>query len=294
MQTAELLAKVAKIEIRTRKMVQELTAGAYHSHFKGRGMEFSEVREYIPGDDVRDIDWNVTARMGMPYLKKYSEERELTVILAVDVSSSALFGSSSLDKQQQIAECAALIAFSAIGNHDKVGLLLFSDRTELYLPPRSGKEHILRLIRELVAFEGEERRSTNIGKALEELSRARKKRCVVFLISDFWDSSDYARSLKMVAKHHDLIAVRVLDPREKVMPCLGGELILEDGENGSCFAFTASGKNASSYENAVKEYQERLNTLCRKAQADLLDITVGEDLARKLRMFFMGRRGSRR
>lgn len=291
MQTAELLAKVAKIEIRTRKMVQELTAGAYHSHFKGRGMEFSEVREYSFGDDVRDIDWNVTARMGGPFIKKYCEERELTVILAVDVSSSALFGSDSLDKQEQIAECAALLAFSAIGNHDKVGLLLFSDRTELYLPPRSGKEHILRLVRELVAFEGGERRSTNIGKALEELSRARKKRCVVFLISDFWDSADYSRSLKMMAKHHDLIAVRVLDPREKRMPVLPGELLLEDGETGHLFAFQASGKNTQAYEEYVREYEKRTEELCSKAKVDLLDITVGEDLVRKLRVFFMGRRG---
>ena len=293
MQSAELLAKVAKIEIRTRKMVQELTAGAYHSHFKGRGIEFSEVREYSPGDDVRDIDWNVTARMGIPYLKKYSEERELTVILAVDVSSSTLFGSSSLDKQQQIAECAALIAFSAIGNNDKVGLLLFSDKTELYLPPRSGRQHILRLVRELVAFEGEERRSTNIGKALEELSRARKKRCVVFLISDFWDEGDFSKSFKLMAKHHDLIAVRVLDPREKALPGFSGELILEDGEDGSFFRFYSSGKNAAFFREKAGEALEKTNELCRKAKVDLLDITVGEDLARKLSTFFMGRRRNR-
>ena len=226
----DLIAKVRKIEIKTRKLVEELTGGAYHSVFKGRGIEFSEVREYTPEDDVRDIDWNVTARMGTPYIKKYAEERELTVIIAIDASASVFFGSGEATKHDKIAETAALLAFSAIRNNDKVGLLVFTDKTELWLPPRSGRSHVLRLIRELLAFEPQSRQ-TNIGSAMDSLIRNLKKRAVVFMISDFFDAHSYEKPMKILNSRHDLIAVRVLDKTELELPSMP-MLELEDSESG--------------------------------------------------------------
>ncbi len=285
----ELLAKVRKIEIKTRRLVDEITGGAYHSVFKGRGIEFSEVREYTPEDDVRDIDWNVTARMGSPFIKKYAEERELTVILAVDVSASGLFGSSGRNKREQMIEAAALLAFSAIRNNDKVGLLLFSDRTELYLPPRSGRTHVLRVIRELVAADASGR-GTDIGAALESLSRSQKKKAVVFLISDFIDGKDYERSMKLLSLRHDLVAIRVLDEREIALPSLA-EMSLEDSENGGTLSFNASsGKMLRAYETAQQLLHKNTGDICRRSKVDMIDIRCGEDLLKPLMTFFQNRK----
>ena len=292
MLTGELLAKVRKIEIKTRKLVEEITGGAYHSVFKGRGIEFSEVREYTPDDDIRDIDWNVTARMGTPYIKKYAEERELNVMIAVDASASGLFGSEK-EKREQMAEAAALLAFSAIRNNDKVGLLIFTDRTELYLPPRSGKTHGLRVIRELVAMEPEGR-GTNIGNALESLATGLKKRSVIFLISDFLDSGDYEKTLKIISRKHDVIAFRIQDRTELELPCSLPGLNVEGLENGRTFLFNAgSGKALKAYSDSARELREKTDEICRHAKVDMIDAMSNEDLIKPLLRFFRGRRVKR-
>ena len=292
MLTGELLAKVRKIEIKTRKLVEEITGGAYHSVFKGRGIEFSEVREYTPDDDIRDIDWNVTARMGTPYIKKYAEERELNVMIAVDASASGLFGSEK-EKREQMAEAAALLAFSAIRNNDKVGLLIFTDRTELYLPPRSGKTHGLRVIRELVAMEPEGR-GTNIGNALESLATGLKKRSVIFLISDFLDSGDYEKTLKIISRKHDVIAFRIQDRTELELPCSLPGLNVEGLENGRTFLFNAgSGKALKAYSDSARELREKTDEICRHAKVDMIDASSNEDLVKPLLRFFRGRRVKR-
>lgn len=292
MLTGELLAKVRKIEIKTRKLVEEITGGAYHSVFKGRGIEFSEVREYTPDDDIRDIDWNVTARMGTPYIKKYAEERELNVMIAVDASASGLFGSEK-EKREQMAEAAALLAFSAIRNNDKVGLLIFTDRTELYLPPRSGKTHGLRVIRELVAMEPEGR-GTNIGNALESLATGLKKRSVIFLISDFLDSGDYEKTLKIISRKHDVIAFRIQDRAELGLPCSLPGLNVEGLENGRTFLFDAAGGKAlQAYSDSARELREKTDEICRHAKVDMIDAMSNEDLVKPLLRFFRGRRVKR-
>ncbi len=289
MSAGELLSKVKKIEIKTRRLVDEITGGAYHSVFKGRGIEFSEVREYTPEDDVRDIDWNVTARMGSPFIKKYSEERELTVMLAVDASASGLFGAGEKDKREQMIEAAALLAFSAIRNNDKVGLLIFTDETELYLPPRSGRKHVLRVIRELVAMEPGHR-GTDIGKALESLAETLKKKSVIFLVSDFIDDKDYEKSLKIVNRKHDLIAVRVLDDAELHLPKLYG-ITLEGAESGAVLDFEADGRGAEAYDAAARNLHDANREACRRAKVDMVDIRCNEDLVRPLMTFFRTRRG---
>lgn len=289
MLAVELLSKVKKIEIKTRRLVDEITGGAYHSVFKGRGIEFSEVREYTPEDDVRDIDWNVTARMGSPFIKKYSEERELTVMLAVDASASGLFGAGEKDKREQMIEAAALLAFSAIRNNDKVGLLIFTDETELYLPPRSGRKHVLRVIRELVAMEPKHR-GTDIGKALESLAETLKKKSVIFLVSDFIDDKDYEKSLKIVNRKHDLIAVRVLDDAELHLPKLYG-MSIEGAESGEVFDFDADGSGSAAYDAAAQEIHDANKETCRRAKVDMVDIRCNEDLVKPLMAFFRTRRG---
>ena len=284
----DLLARVRKIEIRTRRMVDEITAGAYHSVFKGSGIEFDEVREYTSDDDVRDIDWNVTARMGAPYVKKYMEERELTVVLAVDASASERFGSRSKTKNDVVVETASLLAFSAIRNHDKVGLLLFTDQVELYLPPKSGRSHGLRLIRELVARKPQ-RKGTDIGAALQNMMRVLRKRAVVFLISDFINEQDYTKLLMVANKRHDIIAVRVLDPVELSLPRMAG-LSIEDAETGAVGFFNAGSKRLAALrdQHAERLYQTGKQR-CAKAQVDLIDIRCGDDLVVPLMTFFRQR-----
>ena len=288
-QTRELLAKVRKIEIRTRRLVEELTGGAWHSVYKGRGIEFSEVREYTPDDDVRDIDWNVTARMGTPYIKKYAEERELTVILAVDASASLSFGKTGSTKRDEAAEIAALLALSAIRNNDKVGLLVFTDKTELWLPPKSGKSHVLRLIREMLAFEPESK-GTDIGHAMDSLARNLKRKAVIFLISDFITDKPYEKQLKVLNMRHDLAAVRITEKMEIELPKLS-MLSLEDAETGEISWFdAASSKMRKLFGKRVEEKRNSVAELFRRAKVDVVELTCGEDPSLPLMNFFRMRK----
>lgn len=255
MDTAEILKKVRQIEIQTNKLVSETFAGEYLSAFKGQGIEFAEVREYTPGDDVRSIDWNVTARTGVPYIKKYNEERELTLMIACDVSASQQFGSSGKLKLEAAAELAALFAFSAIKNSDKVGLLLFSDKIELFVPPRKGKKHVLRLIRELVAFEPQSK-GTDIGLCLETLTKVIKRQGILILISDFLSPvSSFSKPFKLAARKFDLIPVIVQDKLEARLPPLSACIDVTDPETGEeDFLCLSSGEiNAALAEHAQKQ-----------------------------------------
>ncbi len=286
---SELIKQVRKIEIRTRRVVDEIIGGAYHSVFKGRGIEFDEVREYTPEDDVRDIDWNVTARMGTPYIKKYVEERELTVMLLVDVSASGAFGSGDKSKRERAVETAALLAFSAIRNNDKVGLMLFTDQTELYLPPRSGRTRGLRLIRELMAYEPK-RKSTDINAVLKNTMQVLHKRSVVFLISDMIDNAGFEKSLKIVNRRHDLVAVRILDPLELAWP-RGVSVMVEDAETGRNVAFDGS-KNArlEKFRHFAAGMHDSIKKSCDRAKVDIIDIRCGEDYVKPLVTFFSNRK----
>ena len=287
MQTKDLIARVRKIEIRTRKTVEDIIGGAYHSMFKGRGIEFSEVRAYAPEDDVRDIDWNVTARTGTAHIKKYVEERELTVLLAVDVSSSMRFGSGEETKAETAAEAAALLAFSAIRNHDKVGLILFSDKIDFFLPPRAGRRHVLRILRELVAREPGQNRKTDLACPLEFISRSQKKRAVVFLIGDFAECGDFEHSLKLLNRKHDAAVFRVHDPFEEKLALAGLHLNLKDSESGQIF-FT--GTTSAKYAAAQHSLRRKTEETFRRIGVDMVDLTTGEDIVRPLIGFFRSRR----
>lgn len=247
----ELLAKIRQIEIRTRKVVDNVFSGEYHTIFKGRGMEFSEVRQYQPGDDIRSMDWNVTARAGEPYVKVFKEERELTLMLVVDVSASGNFGSHERFKVEIAAEICAALAFSAIKNSDKVGLLSFTDQIEQYIKPKKGRAHVLRLIRD-VLFHKPKGRGGGIGAALDYLNKVQKKKAIVFLISDFIDSG-FERQLNVTSKKHDLVAVRLDDPRERILPDVG-RINLHDAESGQMVMV-----NTSDYA-IRKEYEEKQKT----------------------------------
>ncbi len=289
--TREVLHKVRRIEITTRRFVDELVAGAYHSVFKGQGIEVEEVREYVPGDDTRTIDWNVTARLGYPYVKTFIEERELNVLLVVDVSASGDFGSNSQYKNELAAEVAALLAFSAIRNNDRVGLLLFTTETELFVPPRKGRRHVLRLIRELLAHE---RRSegTDVNGALETVFRMLHRKAVVFLISDFIDEG-FEHGVRIAGKKHDLIALRVLDRREMEVPSAGW-LAVEGAERGGVTFFN-SGKARirDEYVSAAAELRSEQESVFRSAGVDLIDLYCGEDYVEPLMGLFRRRRGRR-
>ena len=287
MLTRDLLARVRKIEIKTRKVVEEMTGGAYRSVYRGRGIEFSEVRTYTEGDDVRDIDWNVTARTGVAHIKKYVEERELTVIIAVDISSSTIFGSAEEDKRDKMAETAALLAFSAIRNNDRVGLLLFSDRVESYIPPRSGRAHVMRVIRDLVVTHPRGR-GTDIAAALETLSRTLKKKSVIFLISDFMDSGDFWKPLQVLNRRHDLAAIRVVDPLETALPA-SAALELEDAETGACFSFPGGKPAAARYASFQQLFDRQLKENCRRAKVDLIELPCTGDIVKPLMGFFLAR-----
>ena len=289
MLTRELLDRVRRLEIRTRKLVDHLVAGAYHSVFKGRGIEFHEVREYLPEDDARSIDWNVTARFARPFVKQYVEERELSVMLLVDISASGDFGSRGRSKNEQAAELAALLAFSAIRNNDRVGLLMFTSEPEVYLPMRKGHRHALRVIRELLAGE-RRRRQTDLGSALRRTLRILPRRAVIFLISDFLDSG-YEKPLAVASYRHDLVAVRIADPMELDMPPPPGLLSLEDAESGRIIAFNGrSGEQRRNYRNTAARLREDADKACRKAKVDLIDIMVGQDVVEPLMKFFHARR----
>ena len=292
--TRELLARVRRIEIRTRRLVDELTGGAYHSAFKGQGMEFEEVREYTYGDDVRSIDWNVTARSGQTFIKKFVEERELTVALLVDVSASGDFGSTDQRKNELATELAALIAFSAIRNQDRVSLQLFTDRDELHLPARKGRGQVLRLIRELLAFE-RVRTGTNVKTALERFMQATHRRAVVFLISDFFDQ-DYAHALLIANKRHDVVAIRVTDPREHEIEPVGF-VNLEDAESGNRLLFSGlfnRRERAEAYAREAAARHRAATEACRRAGVDLIDVSTGQDYLKPLMHFFRTRESRRR
>jgi len=280
----EVLRRVRRLEIRTRRLVEESLAGSYHSVFRGRGMEFSEVREYEVGDDVRTIDWNVSARIGHPFVKKFTEERELTVMLLVDGSASERFGTTPTTKLQTVAEISALLAFSAIRNEDRVGLLLYTDRVERYLPPRKGREHTLRVLREVLTLETEGR-GTSLRKALEFLRGVVTKRAVVFLLSDFQDDG-YERLLRVAARKHDVVALAVLDPREGVLPPVG-LVSVEDPETGEIGLIDAgSARVRRAYAERAERRRELLRQNMRRNGVDLLEIDTGQPYDAPLVRFF--------
>ncbi len=281
---AEILKKVRRIEIRTNRLVNESLAGEYHSIFKGRGMEFSEVREYQFGDDIRTIDWNVTSRMGHPYVKKHVEERELTVILLVDFSASGEFGTRRQFKREIEAEICALLAFSAIKNSDRVGLIAFTDRVETFLRPRKGKDHVLRVIREVLYFRPEGR-ATDIGQALQFMYRTISKRSVVFLISDFLGEG-FARPLRVAARKHDVIAITVTDPREEDLPPIG-LIDLEDAETGEGLLLDASDRRTrDGFRRWAAQRRLTRETLFRSVGVDAVELFTDRPYDASLVRFF--------
>ena len=283
----KILQKVRRIEIKTRGLVNDLFGGEYHSIFKGRGMTFSEVREYNPGDDIRLIDWNVTARTGSPFVKVFEEERELTVFLVVDISASGEFGSASQLKRDYGAEVASVLGFSAIKNNDKVGLILFSDRVEKYILPKKGKSHVLRVIRELL-YTVPKGSKTSIKVALDYLLKVAKRKCVVFLISDFLDEG-YLRSLKIANKKHDLITIQLLDPAELELPDMG-LLKVEDPETGETFWIdTSSQKSMKQLRKEIAIKQSNFKKEIKKSGIDLISISTDEDFVDPLMSFFKSR-----
>ena len=280
----ELAKKIRFIQIYTSKAVNDVLAGEYHSVFKGRGMEFDEVREYTPGDEIRTIDWNVTARVGHPYVKRYVEERELTVMFVVDLSASGTFGSTEKRKNEVAAELCALLAFSAIKNNDKVGLIVFTDVIELYIPPKKGLSHVLRLIRDLLDFKPRQAR-TDIGQALDYLGRVSHRRAVVFLVSDF-QAEGYQKRLRVVARRHDLIAVSITDPREARLPNVG-LVELEDAETGERVLIdTGSERVRRQYEKAGRGRADGLVEMFRSGGIDHIRLESGRDYVRDLVGFF--------
>jgi uncharacterized protein (DUF58 family) len=280
----EILKKVKRIEIATRGLVNEVFSGEYHSVFKGRGMEFAEVREYQLGDDIRNIDWNVTARSGHPYVKVFDEERELTVMLLVDVSSSGNFGTTNQMKGEVAAELCAVLAFSAIKNNDKVGLIIFSDKIEKFIPPRKGKQHVLRVIREILFFKPEESR-TDLNVSLEYLTRVIKRRCIVFLISDFL-TENYEKSLQVVNKKHDIIAINIVDPREVEMPSIGF-VELEDAESGETIIVdTTNPAIRGSFYSQSKEERDNREKFFKSIGVDNITIKTDQSYVEPITKFF--------
>ncbi len=280
----EILKKIRRIELRTRRLVNTSFAGQYHSVFKGRGMNFEEVREYTPGDEIRSIDWNVTARMNAPFVKKYTEERELTVMLLVDVSASGNFGSVELSKRELAAEVAAILAFSAIYNNDKVGLILFSDTVELFIPPKKGRLHTLRLIREMLYFEPKGR-GTNLAAALDYLNKVVSRRAVIFLVSDFI-APDYTKALTVAGRRHDVVALPVIDPGEEQLPDVG-LITFEDAETGEQIEINTSSRslrNAFAAEEAAR--RKALEKLFGTRGIDVVPLATDKDYLIPLRAFF--------
>ncbi len=288
METKDLIKKVRKIEIKTRRLSDHIFSGEYHTSFKGRGMTFSEVRQYQFGDDIRAIDWNVTARYNEPYVKVFEEERELTMMLMVDISGSESFGTKNQLKSEIVTEIAATMAFSATQNNDKIGLILFSDQIELYIPPKKGKSHVLRIIRELIEFQPKSKK-TDLSQALKFLSGTQKKKAIVFVISDFMMEDDYEKTLKIAGKKHDLTGIRVYDIREEKMPNIG-IVEMEDAETGEIMVVDTSSKQVRlSYE---KNYRDKINyfsTLFSKCGSGTVSARVDESYVTKLLGYFKSR-----
>lgn len=284
----QLMQRVRRIEIKTRALSNNIFAGEYHSAFKGRGMSFAEVREYQPGDDVRDIDWNVSARFDRTYVKVYEEERELTVMLLIDISASLDFGSREFSQREQLTEIAATLAFSAMRNNDKIGALFFSDNVELYIPPAKGKGHILRIIRELLTI-SPKGRGTNIGAGLEYFLRVMRKKSVAFLMSDFLNQEDYTTLLKRANQKHDLVAVQVYDERMTHLPNVGW-MKLEDAETGHQQYVNTSSKHVRlSFQNWWGKYEEQLRSRFSQARVDYTSIATGTDFVKGLKQLFAKR-----
>lgn len=285
METSELIKKVRKIEIKTRGLSRNIFAGQYHSAFKGRGMAFSEVREYQFGDDIRDIDWNVTARYTRPFIKVFEEERELTVMLMVDVSGSRNFGTANAMKREVVAEIAATLAFSAIQNNDKIGVLFFSDRVEKFIPPQKGKKHILFIIRELIDFQPQSTQ-TDISIALKYLTNAIKKRCTTFLISDFIDKGNYKDALTIANRKHDLVAIQVYDQCEAELPSVG-LLKIKDAETGTeKWVDTSSARVRDAYAKWWLDRQKVMNDAFKKCRVDSVSVRTQDDYVKSLIALF--------
>ena len=289
MNTTELLAKVRRLEIKTKGLSKHLFSGDYHSAFKGRGMSFAEVRAYHYGDDVRNIDWNVTARTDEPFVKQFEEERELTVMLMADVSGSVFFGSEGIKKNEWITELCAVIAFSASSNNDKVGLILFSDKVELFIPPKKGRSHILRIIRELIHQEPQQA-GTDLGLALRYINNVQKKRCICFLLSDFV-SDNFATPLQIAAKRHDLIGLGVFDKMERELPPRG-LVRARDAETGRThFIDTVSSDVDSKWTSSYKRHVTETKSLLHKSGSDLVILETGKPYTAALHQFFRQRAG---
>ena len=287
MDTKEILKKVRKIEIKTRRLSDHIFSGEYHTSFKGRGMTFSEVRQYQYGDDVRAIDWNVTARYNEPFVKVFEEERELTMMLMVDISGSESFGTKNQLKRDMITEIAATLAFSATQNNDKIGLLLFSDQIELFIPPKKGKSHVLRIIRELIEFESKSKK-TDLSQALKYLSSVLKKKAIVFLISDFM-VKDYEHTLKIASKRHDVTGIRVFDQREESIPNIGVVNMLDAETGETLLVDTTSNKVRMDYEKYYSKNVNYFKDIFSKCGAGTISSRVDESYATKLLGYFKAR-----
>lgn len=280
----DILKKVRKIEIKARGLSQQMFSGEYHSAFKGHGMAFSEVREYQYGDDVRDIDWNVTARLNHPYVKVFEEEREMTVMLLVDVSGSNRFGTHHQFKEELVAEVAATLAFSAIQNNDKVGVIMFSDRIEKFIPPKKGSTHILRIIRELITFRPESN-GTDITTALKYFTNVIKKRCTAFLLSDFYDDN-YDEAIKIAAEKHDLVAIRIADEKEKRLPDLGLVKFYDPESATTLWVDTSSRETREQFAKSYSTYETNVKTIMQRYGIDSTEVLTGEDFVKPLLKLF--------
>lgn len=288
MDTSEIIKKVRKIEIKARGLSQNIFAGQYHSAFKGRGMAFSEVREYQYGDDVRDIDWNVTARFHRPYVKVFEEERELTVMLLVDVSGSLDFGTVRQTKREMVTEIAATLAFSAIQNNDKIGVIFFSDRIEKYIPPKKGRRHILYIIRELLDFKPASVR-TDVGMAVSYLTRMMKRRTTAFLLSDFYTRDDFTKAMQIANSKHDMVAIQVYDPRAKMLPDIGLMKVLDAETGHEMIIDTGSAKLQQAHTRYWVEREDRLHTLFAKSKVDWTSVATNENFTKALMLLFKKR-----
>jgi len=292
MDTTEILKKIRKIEITTRKLVNEIFSGEYHSMFKGQGLEFSEIREYQTGDSFKEIDWNVTARYGHPYIKKFKETRELNVIFLIDGSSSTVFGTKSMLKNELITELTALLSFSALSNNDKVGMLLFSDKTEMYSPPRKGKKNALKILRDILCYQSENK-TTNLESAIKHIWSITKKKSIIFILSDFI-SENYEYSLRILAKKHDVIAFKINDPCEIELP-KAGLIHFQDPETGEVFSFnTNNAKKRKLYHKLTSERDVQIEESFKKMNIDLLNLYTNKPYIFDLIRFFKYRVQKRR
>lgn len=285
MDTQEILKKVRKIEIKTRGLSRNIFAGQYHSAFKGRGMAFSEVREYQFGDDVRDIDWNVTARFHRPYVKVFEEERELTVMLLIDVSGSLDFGSTCQTKRDMVTEIAATLAFSAIQNNDKIGVIFFSDHIEKYIPPKKGRKHILYIIREMLDFHPESKK-TDLAEAIRYLTRVMKRRCTAFVLSDFYTRQDFEKELQIANSKHDVVAIQVYDPRAKSLPNIGLMKVCDAETGHEMFIDTSSKRLRQAHTRYWMEREDQIRQIFAKSNVDWTSVATNEDYVKSMMLLF--------